>query len=110
METQVVSAKPALVWLRLFWLVAKFSLAALFIALPIRWFVAQPFLVEGASMEPTFTSNEYLVIDKLWYHLHEPQRGDVVIMRYPLDPSVFFVKRIIGLPGETVNVSKEGIV
>jgi signal peptidase I len=107
-ETQV-HQKPVKVGLRILWLLVKFSVAALFITLPIRWFVAQPFLVTGPSMEPTFKTNEYLVIDKLWYHLHQPQRGDVIIMRYPLDPSMYFVKRIIGMPGETVSITN-GIV
>src|SRR3954471_23057403 len=92
--------------LRFLWLLIKFSIAALCIAVPIRLFIAQPFLVSGASMAPTLEQNDYLVIDKLWYHLHKPQRGDVIIMQYPLDPSIFFVKRIIGLPGETINVAK----
>jgi signal peptidase I len=101
--------KPANVGLRMVWLIVKFSIAALFIALPIRWFVAQPFIVEGPSMEPTFKTSEYLVIDKLWYHFHQPERGDVIIMRYPLDPSLYFVKRVIGLPGETVSITN-GVV
>src|SRR5947208_1892686 len=88
------------VW-RILWLIIKFGLAALFIALPIRWFVAQPFIVAGPSMEPTLKTKEYLVIDKLWYRFHPPQRGDVIIMRYPLDSNTYFVKRIIGMPGET---------
>jgi signal peptidase I len=91
------------------WLFLKFSIAALVIVLPIRWFIAQPFIVSGASMEPTFQDNDYLVIDKLSYDLHSPQRGDVIIMRYPLDPSIYFVKRIIGLPGETVAVASTTI-
>jgi signal peptidase I len=91
------------VGLRVFWLVVKFSAAALIIVIPIRLFLAQPFLVNGNSMAPTLMQNDYLVLDKLSYLLHTPQRGDVIIMRYPLDPSVYFVKRVIGLPGETVS-------
>jgi signal peptidase I len=92
--------------MRLLWLFLKFSIAAIVIALPVRWFVAQPFLVAGDSMEPAFVTNQYLVIDKLWYRFHAPERGDVIIMRYPLDPSKYFVKRIVGLPGETVSMAK----
>src|SRR6185436_7102980 len=73
------------------------------------FFIAQPFLVSGASMEPTFMPNEYLVIDKLYYHSHEPERGYVIIMRYPLDPSVYFEKRVNGIPGETVNIT-DGVI
>ncbi len=86
-------------------LLFMYTLAAFFIVLPIRFFVAQPFFVSGDSMEPTFMPNEYLVIDKLYYRMHEPQRGDVIIMRYPLDPSTYLVKRVIGVPGETVSIS-----
>ncbi len=81
-----------------------FALIALLIVVPIRWFVAQPFIVRGASMEPTFFGGEYLIVDQLSYHLSDPERGDVIIMRYPKDPSTFFIKRIIGLPNETVEI------
>ena len=82
----------------------KFALIALLIVLPIRLFVAQPFIVRGASMEPTFHNSEYLIVDQLSYRFSEPKRGDVIILRYPKDPSVFFIKRVIGLPGETVEL------
>jgi signal peptidase I len=88
---------------RIVWLLLKFSIAAIFISLPIRWFVAEQFIVSGNSMVPTLTEGNYLVIDKLTYHVHKPERGDVIIMRYPLDPSIYFLKRVIGLPGETIN-------
>ena len=77
--------------------------AALF-TLPLRLYVARPFIVSGASMLPTFTSEEYLVIDELSYRLRTPKRGDVVVLRYPLDESKFFIKRIVGLPGEVLSV------
>ena len=57
-------------------------------------------------MHPTFESGDYLVVDELTYHLGDPKRGDVVVFRYPGDPSVFYIKRIIGLPGETVHIEK----
>jgi len=72
---------------------------------PVRYFLVQPFFVKGASMEPTFDDGQYLVIDELSYRLHEPSRGDVVVFRYPLDPSQYYIKRVIGLPGETVEVA-----
>jgi len=96
--------------MRILWLIIKFSVAAFFIVLPIRFFVAQPFLVSGNSMVPTFQDGDYLVIDKLWYDFHAPQRGDIVILRYPLDPSIYLVKRIVGLPGETVIVNNGTVV
>lgn len=87
------------------WEILKFSVIALLIVMPIRYFIAQPFVVSGTSMVPTFNPSDYLVIDEVSYRFHEPQRGDVIIFRYPLDPSTFFVKRIIGLPYETVEVT-----
>lgn len=85
--------------------IVRFSLFALLIVLPIRLFIAQPFIVSGASMETTFSTGQYLIVDQLTYHLEEPQRGDVIIFRYPKDPSKFFIKRVIGVPGDTVNIS-----
>ncbi len=83
----------------------KFVVVAAIIVLPVRLFVAQPFIVSGESMSPTFENGEYLIVDELTYRLDAPERGDVVIFRYPRDPSEFFIKRIIGLPGETVTIA-----
>jgi signal peptidase I len=66
--------------------------------------VVQNFRVEGMSMEPNFHDGQFLLINKLSYRLGEPQRGDVIVFRYPLDPSRDFIKRVIGLPGETVEI------
>lgn len=88
----------------------KFSLIALLIVVPIRFYVAQPFVVRGASMEPTFLGGEYLIVDEISYRFKEPERGDVIILRYPRDESVFFIKRIIGLPGETVELVGNRVV
>ncbi len=81
-----------------------FSLIALLIVLPIRMFVAQPFIVSGASMENTFSTGQYLIVDQLTYRFEEPTRGEVIIFRYPKDPSKFFIKRIIGIPGDTIEI------
>lgn len=87
----------------------RLALIAAAIALPIRYFIAQPFIVRGASMEPNFYDREYLVIDELSYFLREPQRGEVVVFRYPLSPREYFIKRVIGLPGETVEVQNSAV-
>lgn len=84
--------------------IVQFSLIAILIVVPIRMFVAQPFIVSGASMENTFQSGEYLIIDQVTYRLGNPSRSDVVVFRYPKDPSKFFIKRVIGIPGDTVTI------
>jgi len=82
----------------------KFALIAIIIVVPLRLYVAKPFIVSGASMEPTFDTGQYLIVDELSYRFEAPQRLDVVIFRYPKDPTQYFIKRIIGLPGETVAI------
>lgn len=84
--------------------IIRFSFYALIIVLPIRMFIAQPFIVSGASMETTFSTGQYLIVDQLTYHFEEPLRGDVIVFRYPKDPSKFFIKRIIGMPGDTIHI------
>lgn len=84
--------------------IVKFTLIALAIVIPVRAFIAQPFIVSGASMDPTFKSGQYLIVDQLTYHMREPLREEVVIFRYPRSPDTFFIKRVIGLPGETVKI------
>ena len=84
------------------WDTIKFVILAALIVIPIRMFVFQPFIVSGESMYPTFNNADYLIIDEISYRFHTPERGDVVVFKYPNDPSRFFIKRIIGLPGDTV--------
>jgi len=78
---------------------------SLAIIIPVRYFLIQPFYVKGASMEPSFFDHEYLIIDELSYRFKNPDRGDIVVFRYPNDPKQFFIKRVIGLPGETVEIA-----
>jgi signal peptidase I len=87
----------------------RFAVLALLIVVPFRMSIAQPFIVSGASMSPTFETGQYLIVDQLTYHLEPPTRGDVVIFRYPEDPSKFFIKRLIGLPGETVEIQGQKV-
>lgn len=79
---------------------------SLAIIIPVRYFLVQPFYVKGASMEPNFFDHEYLVIDELSYRFHQPQRGDIVVFHYPNDPKNYFIKRVVGLPGETVEIAE----
>ena len=83
--------------------VVRFTLLSLLFIIPIRIFIAQPYIVSGAFMHPTFGTGEYLIVDQLSYRFDEPERGDVVIFRFPQDRSKYFIKRVIGLPGETVS-------
>ncbi len=86
------------------WDTIKFIIIAALIVIPIRMFIFQPFIVSGESMHPTFNNADYLIIDEISYRFKQPERGDVVVFRYPNDPDRFFIKRIIGLPGEKKEV------
>jgi signal peptidase I len=86
------------------WDLVKFALIALAIVIPVRVLIAQPFVVSGSSMVPTFTNGDYLIINELAYRIGDPKRFDVVVFRYPGDTTKFFIKRVIGLPNETVNI------
>ncbi len=92
----------------------KFILLAIAIVLPIRLFIAQPFIVDGLSMYPTFNDRDYLIVDEISYRFENPSRGDVVVFQYPCpnaavatvgecpNPIRYYIKRIIGVPGDTV--------
>lgn len=75
----------------------------------IRYFLIQPFVVEGQSMEPNFHNNEYLVVEKVSYRFGEPKRGDVVIFKAPTNPDLDYIKRIIAVPGETIKIANNKI-
>jgi signal peptidase I len=90
--------------------ILKFTFIALVIVLPIRLFIAQPFIVSGASMDPTFQTGEYLIVNQISYRLGNPQRGEVVVFRYPQDETKYFIKRLIGLPGETVIIDGTSVI
>lgn len=91
------------------WEASKIIIIALLIVIPIRTFLFQPFFVKGQSMESNFENGDYLIIDELSYRFKDPKRGEVVVFKYPNNPSQRYIKRIIGLPGETVAV-KDGKV
>ncbi|HLP86668.1 MAG TPA: signal peptidase I [Candidatus Paceibacterota bacterium] len=87
------------------WDLLKFALIAIIIVIPIRMFIAQPFVVSGESMYPTFNDGEYLIVDEISYILGTPKRGDVIIFRYPNDTKRFFIKRVIGMPNEEIIIN-----
>lgn len=91
------------------WDIIKFLAPIIVIVFVVRTYIAQPFIVDGESSSPNFHTGHYLIIDELSYRFREPARGEVIVLRYPLQPSRFFLKRIIGLPGERV-VIKDGKV
>ena len=91
------------------WELVRFAFIAIAVVIPIRIFIAQPFIVSGSSMFPTFKNGDYLVVDEISYRLKNPERFDVIIFRYPHDQTKYFIKRIIGLPNEKIDI-KEGII
>ena len=90
--------------------VLQIVLVSAAIIIPVRYFLIQPFYVKGASMEPNFYDHEYLIIDELSYRFRQPARGEIVVFRYPRDPSQFFIKRVLGLPGETIEITNGNVV
>jgi len=87
----------------------KVVMVSLAIIIPVRYYLIQPFYVKGASMEPNFYDKEYLIIDEISYRFHTPERGDIIVFRYPRNPEEYFIKRIIGLPGEKIQI-KDGLI
>jgi len=110
------SSKPARAPRRNIWLtvfvgtvifiydVFKTVATVLGVAFMIRFFLIQPFYVSGPSMNPTFENNQYIIVDQVSYRFRAPRRGDVVVFKWPQNVAISFIKRIIGTPGETVEV------
>ncbi len=94
-------------FLKSFWgEVLQIIIIAVVIVIPFRIYIAQPFLVSGPSMDDTFADGQYLIVDELTYETRTPHRGEVVVFKYPLNTKQYFIKRVIGLPGETVEINK----
>jgi signal peptidase I len=92
------------------WDLIRFAIIALAIVVPIRMFIAQPFVVSGESMFPTFNDGQYLIVDEISYIVGTPHRGDVIIFRYPNETKRFFIKRIIGMPNEEILINNGEVV
>ena len=82
---------------------------AVVLAMIIRTFVVELYLVDGPSMRPTLQHAQRLVVNKFIYHFRAPEKGEVLIFRYPKDPSRDFIKRVIDVPGDTIEI-KDGNV
>lgn len=91
------------------WETAKVVIISLAIILPIRYYLVQPFFVKGASMEPSFEDGDYILVDELSFRFRDAERGEVIIFRFPQQLSQFFIKRIVGLPEETVQVKDDKV-
>ncbi|MEK7642438.1 MAG: signal peptidase I [Patescibacteria group bacterium] len=87
-----------------FWELLQYAAIAILIVVPFRVFIAQPYIVNGSSMIPTFEDGDYLIVDQISKRFKEPERGSVIIMRYPLDRSKFFIKRLIAFPNEKLEI------
>ena len=109
-ETKEIKNRGVKKYISASWEFLKIIIIAAIIVLPIRYFLFQPFIVKGESMVPNFQSGDYLVVDEISYRLGSPQRGDVVVLKYPLDTSQRFIKRVIGLPGETIDVENGKVI
>lgn len=80
----------------------QFVIIAAIIVIPIRMYIAQPFIVKGASMVPNFHNGDYLIVDEISYRFTEPKRGEVIVLKNAHKSPIFLIKRIIGLPGERI--------
>lgn len=85
---------------------AETILFTLLVYVLVRHFLFENYRVVGFSMTPTLENDQFLVVNKLGYRLHEPQRGDIVVLRDPRDPERKLIKRLVGLPGETVEIRR----
>jgi len=110
LNSLTINNNPAKEFLSFIFDLLKTGVIVFAVAFALRYFAVQPFIVEGESMLPNFVNNEYLLAEKISYLIGQPQRGDVVVFRYPKDPSVNYIKRIIGLPGETVKIETNKII
>jgi len=89
---------------------AESFVIAVLLALFIIFFIAQSFLVQGDSMEPSLHDGERLLVDKVTYRFRPPQRGEIIVFSFPKDPRRKFIKRVIGVPGDTVEIRNRTLI
>lgn len=92
------------------WEVLEVVLISAITVFVIRSYVVQPFLVSGASMEPNFSGGNYLLIDEVTYRFQEPERGQIIVFRYPGDNKTFYIKRLIGLPSDRIIITDGQVI
>ena len=92
------------------WEIVEVFLIAIIAVAAIKYFLIQPFIVNGASMEPNFSDGNYLLVDEISYRLSQPERGDVIVFKAPTNPAVYYIKRVIGLPGEKIEINTDSVV
>ena len=105
-EVQAAPVSP--LW-SVIWDWTKTLILCLVIALSLRVFILESYTIEGSCMEPTTSTGQRVFVWKLSYLISEPKRGDIIVFRYPLDPSRDYIKRVIALSGETVAI-RSGVV
>lgn len=88
----------------------NYTVIALGLALFIRFFVAAPYVVSGQSMDPNFEDWNYLIVDRITYDIGDPARGDVIVFDLPQEGGRSLIKRVIGLPGETVILQSQSVI
>lgn len=96
-------------WKKILWENIEMIFIAILIVAPIRYFLIQPFIVHGSSMEPNFYTQDYLIIDELSYRFRTPERYEVIVFKAPNHPGQYYIKRIIGLPLESIKIEDGNI-
>ncbi len=89
--------------------IAQVVSVSLIIVLIIKYYLIQPFMIKGNSMEPNFHDGNYIVADEISYRFRTPEREEVIVFHFPIDEKQYFIKRIIGLPGETVEIKDKQV-
>lgn len=92
------------------WDLTKFALCVIIAAFILKAVVFQPFVVDGHSMEPNFHDKEYLIVNKFLYFFRQPARGEVIIFHPPDSPSATYIKRVIGIPGDTIKIANGNLM
>jgi signal peptidase I len=97
-------------WRKIFWENLEMIFIAILIVVPIRYFLIQPFIVHGSSMEPNFNTQDYLIIDELTYRFRNPERYEVIVFKAPSHLDQYYIKRVVGLPFETINIKNGQVI